>query len=84
MADRPFTPESLADRWECSAEKIRKMVRSGEIASFKLGKLIRIPAVEVERIECLTDTGSPSTEGIGPSPQDLERISADVRLARMI
>lgn len=49
---RPFSPETLADRWACSAEKVRQMCRAGEIASFRLGKLIRIPSTEVERIEC--------------------------------
>jgi hypothetical protein len=28
------------------------MFKSGELTGFRLGKLIRIPAVEVERFEC--------------------------------
>jgi excisionase family DNA binding protein len=51
---RPFSPETLADRWGCSAEKVRLMYRAGELAGFRLGKLIRIPAAEVERYECQT------------------------------
>jgi excisionase family DNA binding protein len=49
---RPYSPETLAERWECSAEHIRAMYRRGELTGFQLGKLIRIPAEEVERIEC--------------------------------
>lgn len=56
MAKRPYSPETLAERWGCSAEKIRQMCRRGEIESFKLGKLIRIPAAEVERIETVGNT----------------------------
>ena len=81
---KPFTPESLAERWGCSAEKIRQMFHSGEIAGFRLGKLIRIPAVEVEKYECAqteaaSDTRSLSTEDNLPSRSDAARIAADIR-----
>jgi excisionase family DNA binding protein len=49
--EKPYSPETLADRWGCSAEKVRIMYHNGEIAGFRLGKLIRIPAAEVRRIE---------------------------------
>jgi hypothetical protein len=26
MTDRPYTPETLADRWGCSAETVRQLV----------------------------------------------------------
>lgn len=65
MAERPYSPETLADRWGCSAEKVRLMYRSGELAGFRLGKLIRIPANEVERYEC-QNTPSPGTEDDTP------------------
>jgi excisionase family DNA binding protein len=48
---KPFSPETLAERWGCSAEKVRQMFHRGELAGFRLGKLIRIPASEVERFE---------------------------------
>lgn len=50
-APRPYSPETLGERWGCSAEKIRMMFHAGELAGFRLGKLIRIPASEVERFE---------------------------------
>lgn len=49
--ERPYSPETLADRWGCSAEKARKMFHTGELTGFRLGRLIRIPAAEVERFE---------------------------------
>ena len=78
----PYSPETLADRWGCSAEKVRIMCRSGELPSFRLGKLIRIPASEVERYECQTITPSPSTEENGPSPSETEAGAFESRLVR--
>jgi hypothetical protein len=40
------------------------MCRKGELPYFRLGKLIRIPANEVERVEC-QNTDSSSTEDSG-------------------
>jgi excisionase family DNA binding protein len=52
---RPYTPESLAERWGCSPRHIRKMCKVGELPSFKLGgKLLRIRADVVEKFECQT------------------------------
>jgi excisionase family DNA binding protein len=85
-ATRPFSPETLANRWGCSSEKVRQMCRGGELASFRLGKLIRIPASEVERIECLNEPtaagDSSDTADNGASPTDLP--AGEFRLARMI
>jgi len=50
MIEKPYSPQTLADRWGCSDEKIRLMYRSGELAGFTLGKLIRIPAHSERRI----------------------------------
>jgi excisionase family DNA binding protein len=47
----PFTPETLANRWGVSAQKVRNMCIDGEVAHFRLGKLYRIPAVAVEEYE---------------------------------
>ncbi|WP_109464380.1 helix-turn-helix domain-containing protein [Albibacillus kandeliae] len=48
---RPFTPETLADRWGVSATTIRNQCAAGEIPHFRLGRLYRIPANAVEEIE---------------------------------
>lgn len=48
----PYSPESLARRWDVSAETIRQMTHRGELPSFRVGRNIRIPAQAVEEIEC--------------------------------
>lgn len=78
---KPFSPETLADRWGCSAEKVRLMYRTGELPGFRLGKLIRIPAAEVERYEC-QNTPSPSTEESTPLPSARESDGYESRLVR--
>jgi len=82
-AAKPFSPESLGERWGCSPDKIRRMYRGGEIEGFKLGKLIRIPAKAVERFECQTTELRPTED---PSPSSTKTTSEDAfesRLARM-
>lgn len=56
------------------------MCRQGELAAFRLGKLIRIPANEVERIEC-QNTDSSNIEDNTASPMELPAV--ELRLARM-
>jgi excisionase family DNA binding protein len=84
MHARPFSPETLAERWGCSAEKVRRMYHDGELVGFRLGKLIRIPAAEVDRIECQTLTASSDTgeSSASPSPTSSEAVF-ESRLARM-
>lgn len=81
MSQKPYSPETLADRWGCSAEKVRLMYRNGELGGFRLGKLIRIPAKEVERYEC-QNTPSPDTGENGASPLPREASDFESRLAR--
>jgi excisionase family DNA binding protein len=82
VSNRPFSPETLASHWGCSAEKIRIMCKRGELASFRLGKLIRIPAAEVERYEC-QNTDLESTEGDGRSSTAADETASVSRLARL-
>jgi hypothetical protein len=58
------------------------MCRSGELSSFRLGKLIRIPASEVERIECQnTDLSAIAGNGASPTPNQGE-VAFESRLVR--
>jgi len=82
MQDKPFSPESLAQRWQCSPEKVRTMFHNGDLKGFRLGKLIRIPASEVERYECQIPTLSHDTEGNGPSPSATANDAFVSRLVR--
>ncbi|RMC33731.1 helix-turn-helix domain-containing protein [Paracoccus alkanivorans] len=51
---RPYTPDQLAERWQCSAETIRNLVKSKQLPGFRCGRMIRIPRQSVEEYEqCL-------------------------------
>src|ERR1043166_7079241 len=78
---KPYSPETLAERWGCSAEKVRLMFHAGELNGFRRGKLIRIPAAEVERYECQT-TASPCTEESSPSLSETVIDGYESRLVR--
>ena len=64
---RPFTPDSLAARWQCSAETIRQMVHRGQLPGFRVGRMLRIPAQAVEDMEC-RNTGSGGSRAGSSSP----------------
>ncbi len=38
---KPYSPETLGERWGCSAQMVRQMFHNGDLAGFRLGKLIR-------------------------------------------
>jgi hypothetical protein len=69
MNDRPYTPERLAERWDCTPELVRRLLVSGALKGFRLGgKLWRIPVKEVEIFECqLIIASEGSTEDGLPS-----------------
>jgi excisionase family DNA binding protein len=49
---RPFTVDTLAARWEVSADHIRQLVKSGKLPYWRLGdKLIRIKPETVVAVE---------------------------------
>jgi excisionase family DNA binding protein len=50
--ERPYSPQTLADRWGCGESTVRNLIRRNELATFRIGTLIRISAEEVERFEC--------------------------------
>jgi excisionase family DNA binding protein len=51
-----FTPESLAERWQCSARHVRNMIARGELPAFQLGgKLLRVREDVVEAFERQSD-----------------------------
>lgn len=66
MKDRPYTPDTLAERWGVSGKHIREMCAKGTLSFFRVGKLYRIPFDVVEGIErgCI---GSSSIRASGMS-----------------
>lgn len=82
MIERPYTPETLAERWGCSSAHVRSMIRRGELAHFRLGgKLLRISAEEVARCE---SQGSSDTGESTPSDSSIPDNGGAIRLARQI
>ena len=49
-----YTVADLAARWQCGESTVRNLIRRNELATFRIGTLIRISAEEVERFECQT------------------------------
>jgi hypothetical protein len=48
----PFTPETLAVRWDCSPEVVRRLCRSGRLPCFTVGKgMYRIRQADVAEYE---------------------------------
>lgn len=50
IVERYYSPESLAKILDCSVDKIRKMILRREISYKKIGRLVRIPNSEIEKI----------------------------------
>jgi hypothetical protein len=82
MSSPPYSPQTLAARWGCSSEKVRLMCKDRALASFSLGKLIRIPAAEVERFECQSLTLSPDTAENGQSCSPMAIDAFELRLVQ--
>ena len=54
LPNLPFTPETLARRWNTTARNVQRLCRQGKLGHFSLGRLLRIPpdcvvAYEAER-----------------------------------
>lgn len=84
----PYTVETLATRWNCSPGAIRNRIKSGELRTFRIGALIRIPANEVERVECLSTVSngsagaSPSSTTMAPEPVAERSLMRPIGLGR--
>lgn len=47
----PLSPAQIAKRWGCSSTLIYDLLAAGKLRGFRLGKLWRVSADEVERYE---------------------------------
>lgn len=75
---RPYTPETLAQRWSCSSQHVRDLVSAGRLRAFRVGRLIRIKREEVERFEaCQENANSGSTAVSGASTGEKAAASLD-------
>jgi excisionase family DNA binding protein len=47
-----YTPDTLAERWRCSGQHVRNMIRRGDLEAWKIqGKLLRISVKTVVALE---------------------------------
>ena len=82
MTNRPYTCDQLAVRWHCSAETVRQMIKRGELHAFKVGRMFRVPAVEVERHENCANTPSDGSMADLLSPGMKRTVEDDVIVLR--
>ena len=55
----PFTPEMLAERWGCTRAHVIKLIKNGDIRSFRVGSLYRVSAPALQEYEM--------TQGMAPA-----------------
>lgn len=68
MSDRPYSVAQLAERWGFDDSHIYRMIKRGEIATFRFGgRAIRIAAAEVDRWE---NTGLTPSVNTGSEPSE--------------
>lgn len=48
-----FTVAQLADRWQVNARTIERALARGELRPVRIGRTVRIPLAEVERLEAV-------------------------------
>lgn len=84
-----FTPETLAEHWQCSARHIRNLVKEGRLTAFRLGgTLLRIKREAVEEfeasnIETPQGPGSQADSTQGSPPSDTQLRSDLLTRARL-
>lgn len=73
---RPYTPETLAERWQCSAETVRQLVHRGELPGFRVGRMIRIARAAVEEYESCRQTSASSDFAADSAPSGTDQTDA--------
>ncbi|WP_425309753.1 excisionase family DNA-binding protein [Falsirhodobacter halotolerans] len=61
---KPWTPEMIADRWMCSGETVRQMIRDGRLPAFRVGRMMRVTNQALEEYECKTSGSDASTTAL--------------------
>ena len=58
LTEKPYTPDTLAERWGCSAQTVRNIISQGDLPAFRVGRLFRIKPEAVEEYECQQKSAS--------------------------
>ena len=52
--DRPYwTVEQIAERWQCSEKKVRRLIKKGELIAHRFGGQLRIAEADLRSYERL-------------------------------
>jgi Helix-turn-helix domain len=77
---------ALAERWDCSAGKVRAMIRAGDLPVLRLGTMLRIPVAAIIAFEaqCEQQTAPDSAVLPGATPgTSITPAVASLRAARI-
>ena len=72
MDRKVYTPKTLAERWQCSDRTVHEMCNSGELRAFRVGRMFRIRAEDVEAYE---KGEAPAAAPPEPAPPKLVRLA---------
>jgi excisionase family DNA binding protein len=81
---RPYTLDSLAERWECTGAHVRRLCGAGKLRHFKIGNLYRIPVDAVLEFEVGNygeDKNTPPV-AISTGPEKDDPVAAYIRSFR--
>lgn len=86
---RVMTPKMVAQEWGCTEHHVRKLIRNGELPSWRAGgTLIRVFGSDVEEYECrqrgksLTSAKSADTPSHGETPAESGTVTRLAPLTR--
>jgi excisionase family DNA binding protein len=76
-----YTPETLAERWGCSAKHVRTLILSGELRAFQIGpRLLRVTANALEEFEAGPMLPKPER---APNLATTKKLRTEMRLLRL-
>lgn len=65
---RVFNLSDVAERWDCSEAHVRKVVETGELRAFRIGKLWRIRGDAIDEFEARAFVQPSTTMQTQPEP----------------
>lgn len=71
QTEKVYSPETLAQHWNCNPATVRKLCAEKKLEHFRLGKLYRIKASHVSKYECLMSQSVVSAEDSVSTGPDL-------------
>ena len=74
----------VAQRWNCSAGKVRQLINAGELPALHLGTMLRVPVASLVAYEarCQIAPASPASAAVAPDARNASGI-ASLRAARI-